>query len=701
VSFSVNYNEVGSAKLFATHRKYLKDRGITDDVAGINNVRSLKPEETSSIWPGRRCETLLIPYSNDYGSARNFGPGPKFLTTGDKPCQIFTPKLPKSFGKLTAEVVRTDPKHAEYLIEGPFKTLSAVSHGLLSIGISGCWNWQKDRQPLPGLLNYTWRKRKTIPLFDADVTENQNVLLPYLLLGDWLTGQGAYVKFMQIPPVRGRKTGVDDYLAKHGKAKFDELVRENWDESEQLNTLRISALRTTEGGLASLFALHYADDVRYDNAEDTWYSWNGTLWERQFGRAPDVQERVKCTVAWIIDEANRIADEKRRKSMRTWGTKCDQKKVIRSAMDLASSDPRLRVSMNDLDRDPWLLGTKSGVVDLRTGTLIESTRTQMVTRSVTAPFDPTAECPRWRKFVREIMCDDREMIRFIYRLVGYLLIGSNPLRLIFFLHGVGRNGKSVFIETLLRLMGDYGGPAKSELIMKARADRDGEAAQPFMLALRGLRYITAAEVREGMQLDAAVVKTLTGGDEMTVRGNYRDPVKFTVEGKIVVRCNHRPIIDGADQAIWDRVVEVPFELRVPDGKEDTTLRDTINEELPGILAWAIRGCMSYQKKGLKFPEKVRKQINAYRDSMDTVSSWFSDCAVAVKGKKVATTATRSSDLYQSYAEWCSQNSRPGISLVVPESQIKFNKALEARKFIKKESNGVTKWYGLQLKAQSS
>jgi putative DNA primase/helicase len=654
MTFSIhcNWQELGSPKLFAEHKKYLKDRAISDEVIRLNNLRSLRPEETAEVWPGRRCEVLLAPYGRHYGSGRAFDSSAKFLTTADRPNRHYAPSLPKSFNRLTQAEVRANPDHEINIIEGPFKTLSAISNEILAIGISGCWNWQKDRQVLPGLRSYVWDKRRVTPIFDADISDNNRVLLPYLLFCDWLVSQGADVKFLKIKSLKGGKTGLDDYLARYGKANFAELKRDDWSSSPRVEALRISGIRNTEGGLASLLALRYSDAIRYDNAEEAWYAWNGVLWERQPKKAPDIQERVKDTVSWIIDEANSVRDRDRRKQMLTWGIRCDKKQVLRGAMDLASSDRRLRISISQMDQDHWLLGTKSGIVDLRTGEPLQISRAHMVTRSVGVAFDPAGKCPRWRQFISEIMLGDKEMIAFIQTLVGYLLLGGNPLRLIFFLHGIGRNGKSVFIETLLKLMGDYGEPAKSELIMKRRADRDSESAQPFMLKLRGKRYITASEVGEGMQLDAAVVKTLTGGDEMTVRGLHSAPVKFTVEGKFVIRCNHRPIIDGADQAIWDRVVEIPFDMRLDEAEQDTSLRTALLAELPGILNWAIRGCMKYQQAGLVRPQKVRDQIKSYRDSQDSCMQWLEESAVlgGIKDK------LQSSAIYRHYENWCARRS---------------------------------------------
>jgi P4 family phage/plasmid primase-like protien len=503
--------------------------------------------------------------------------------------------------------------------------------------------------------------------------------------------------------------GHDDWMrwsalsSKHDEAESEEAWRTakparigagsifNWAKAHGFK-FPAKAPRMTEGGLAERFADQYVDDVRYDSEEEGWYVWNGTLWVPQPGRAPAVQEYVKETIKGIITDANEVKDEDRRKAMRQWAIKSDCKHVIRGAMDLASSDPRLRVTMAELDRDPYLLGTQSGVINLRTGKPIKSDRRHMVTRSVPTLLDPTATCPRWEKFISEVMLEDQEMVAFMQRFVGYVLIGGNPERLIFFLYGVGRNGKTVFIETVLRLMGDYGGPAKSDMLMKHRADRDSESAQPFMLKLRGLRYISATEVEAGKHLDARVVKDLTGQDEITVRGLHTAPARFTVEGKIVVRCNHRPIIDGVDQAIWDRIVEVPFDLRLEKEDEDTGLRGALNAELPGILNWALDGCRGYLKYGMQLPDKVKKQTAAYREAMDTFAQWFKE-RVTTKSPRAR---TRPGVVYIDYQKWCAEASTPSAPPLPVMSSRDFKVKLSDRGFIRKKVQGDPHWCGIEL-----
>lgn len=692
-----DWRELGSPSLTARARKYLGDRGIAEAVARINNLRSLPPEETSAIWgPDCEVESLLVPYGKDYGTARLFDLPPdlgKFRTTPGADSRLYRPTLPRSFKGLTWEEVEASPTHDSALIEGPFKALAAVSHGILAAGISGSWNWQKDRRPIAGLRRIEWAGRRVTPIFDADIADNCNVALPFLLLGDWLSAQGANVQFLRLPGTAGPKAGIDDHLRKFGREKVAAYPREPWDSSPELDKLRNAVMRATEGGLAALFVMQHAGDVRHDAAEETWFAWNGVLWLPQPKRGPDVQERMKGTVRSIIADANAISNAERRKRTLRWGANCDTKRVIRGAMDLASSDPRIRIRMDQFDRDSYLLGTQSGVLDLRTATPTASAREQLVSRAVAVKYDPGAKCPRWRKFIAEIACGDRELAAFLQRLAGYFLIGGNPLRLIFFLFGIGRNGKSVFIEILLRLMGDYGEPAKSDLIMKHRADRDAETAQPFMLKLRGKRFITASEVGEGMQLDAAVVKTLTGGDELTVRGLHAAPVRFTVEGKIVARCNNRPIITNADQAIWDRVVEIPFDLRLTEESQDTALPRKLADELPGILVWALEGCLQYQRDGLQLPEKVQAQTAAYRSAMDTVTQWMEE--------RIAPTPDISSRLlatflYSDYEAWCVKRSQRGVPLY-PASLKEFTKRLRDHGYKKTKANSKSFWIGIRLR----
>jgi P4 family phage/plasmid primase-like protien len=680
-----DWRELGSPKLTSTAIEYLAERGISKAFAKKANLRSLRPNYTEAIFR-RKAEALFVPFSKSYGAARIFDDRkPKWLSPADMGSRIYEAPLPKT----DWQKIRADTDKELLIAEGPIKALCALTYGHKAIAVTGSWNWQKDRQPLPGLRRYKWKGRTVVPVFDGDRNAKRGVGLPYLLFGDWLTSEGARVMHVSLPMVRGEPMGLDDFIAEKGIKAFNKLRREKWD-SDAVEQLRTMMMRNTEGGLAAMFVHRYGDEVLYCDDENLWFAWNGTLWLPQSPRALDIHEKMKETLVSIAEYGNRVAEKELRKRMLQWSARSDNRKVTNGAVAMAASEPRIRISARDLDSDPYLLGVQNGVLDLCRGELLRDSYNAHVTHCMAAPYDPEATCERWLQFIKEIMKGDDDLIEFLQRLAGYFLIGGNHERLIFFLFGDGRNGKSVFIETLLRLFGDYGLAAKSELIMRQRMDRDAEGAQPFLRQLRGIRYASAAEVREGMRLDAAVVKSLTGRDMITVRGLHAPPVQFVVDAKFVVRCNHRPRIDGGDEAIWDRIVEIPFEHRVDPDDVDTELQSKLEAELPGILAWAVEGALEYKLEGLKIPSKVRRQTAKYREAMDSVGNWMRErTRTNVRYKE------RSRTLYNDYQKWCERGSTGDVRIYAV-SQIEFNASLKDSGFKHKESHGKTYWRGLAL-----
>lgn len=683
-----NYNRLGTLVGEGSPPEvlaYLKDRGVPRKVARAANLRVLTPAQTAAVWPGCNHMSLLVPFADDYGAARMFGVKQKrnkWRSTA-APVRIYEPKLTLEHRRETSELL---------IIEGPIKVLAAIANGRPAIGLTGCWNWQKDRQPIDRLRAYRWAGRVVTPVFDADITENDNVLVPYLLLGDWLQSQGAKVKHVAIPPLKkNRRAGFDDYVAVNGVKGFDDLKRKSWD-GAAVEKLRTSVMRTTEGGLAAMFVNRYESDVRHDPDEERWYAWTGTRFRRQAKRPPDIQEAMKETIKSLIADANLIGNADRRKKMLSWAVKCDQRRTIRDAIELASSDPRIRVAHDDFDADQHLLGCKNGIVDLRTHRLLKGSRDQYVSQSVAVAYDPEATCPKWEEFIKQIMLKDRDLIDFMQRLCGYFLLGNNPDRLIFFLYGEGRNGKSVFIETFRKLMGSYGLAAKSELIMQDGQRRDNEAAQPFMIRLRNKRYVTAAEVADGMALDAATVKTLTGGDQMSARGLHKEPISFTVIAKIIVRCNYRPTVVGGDQAIWDRIIEIPFDYRVKDDDVNPTLMEELEAGLPGILNWALKGHKEINKAGrLGIPLKVQHQTAKYRVSMDSLSAWLDENTVKDFGAR-----TKAGVLRSDYEAYCKEASKSHNMMIAPHSQDTMNSRLLDAGYVKRK-NSERMWHGVRLK----
>jgi len=218
---------------------------------------------------------------------------------------------------------------------------------------------------------------------------------------------------------------------------------------------------------------------------------------------------------------------------------------------------------------------------------------------------------------------------------------------------------------------------------RGNLERDSEAAQPFMLKLRGKRYITASEVREGSAVDGAVVKALTGGDKITVRGLHTKPVNFVTEGVIVVRCNHRPQIDTTDLAMWDRVVEIPFNYRVPEKEQDGNLKARLRAELSGILNWALAGLQRfYRRDRLVVPKSVQRQTASYKAAMDSINQFAKGCL-----RRKPKAAVSRSYVYEQYERWCVARSRPGIE-VEPKTRQEFYEGMRAIGYQSKKRDGT-------------
>jgi len=290
------------------------------------------------------------------------------------------------------------------------------------------------------------------------------------------------------------------------------------------------------------------------------------------------------------------------------------------------------------------MNVNNGTLDLRTGTLGPHRRDDRITRCLRVNFDQGAECPRWRAFLHRILDSNADLIGFVQRAVGYTLTGSTAERCMFILHGGGKNGKTVFIESLRLLLGDYVARAPTQTLLVKR----GETIPNDLARLRGVRLVTASETGDGNQLDEALVKDITGGDRVMARFMRGEWFEFTPHFKIFLSTNHKPRITGTDDAIWDRLRLVPFLIRIPE-EERRPMEQMLAEfesELAGILNWAVQGCLDWQRHGLGEPPEVRIATLDYRGEMDTLGEFLAECCLLRSDARVS-----SHDLYGEYKRW--------------------------------------------------
>lgn len=348
--------------------------------------------------------------------------------------------------------------------------------------------------------------------------------------------------------------------------------------------------------------------------------------------------------------------------------------------DESNAKSFISISHEQLDPDPYRCGASNGTIDLKTGTLLAPDPADFITKLLGAPFDPNATCALWMKFLRDVFAGDESLVEYFQRLIGYCLTGLTTEQVIVFFYGSGANGKSVALTIIKLLLGDYGLHAAAETL----SPKHGDTVRSDLARLDGARLVTCSETADGKTIDEPLVKSLTGGDPITARRLYAKEFSFIPTCKFLLATNYRPVIRGGE-AIWRRIQLVPFMRTFAANERDFNLTNKLKEELPGILAWAVRGCLEWQRIGLSPPQAVLAATEAYRADSDTFGHWMEDSCVIADG---ATMQVKPA--FNNYVKWAE------AQLAKPMSMMAFSRKLVERNF-PKEKRGVVMFIGIGLR----
>ena len=444
-----------------------------------------------------------------------------------------------------------------------------------------------------------------------------------------------------------------------------------------------SAFSLTDVGNGERLAAHHGEDMRYCYPWKAWLAWDGDRFSQD--DSGEAHRRAKLMAASIYEEAGRIAarDPDRAKAVAAWARLSQSRRGIEAALVMAQSE--LPVRTDELDANDNLLNLKSGTLDLLTLTHREHNRDDCITKLAPVEFDPDAKCPIWLAFLDRIYAKNKPLIAFMQRAVGYTLTGETSEQVLFLMHGSGKNGKSTMLETLGALLGDYARPTDFQtLLVKENSDK----VRNDIAALVGLRLVTSVEVSKGKRLDEAVVKQLTGGDKITARFLHKEFFDFHPKFKLFLAANHKPHIQGVDEAIWRRVMLVPHLVTIPEKERDKKLVQKLHAELPGILNWALEGLRDWRANGLMPPDIVLKATGAYREEMDRLVEFLeAECEVNKDSRQLW---TFTNDLYQRYDQWCLRNGDE------PVTKRTFGTMLEERGFAAGHKEAQRGRYGVRL-----
>ena len=436
----------------------------------------------------------------------------------------------------------------------------------------------------------------------------------------------------------------------------------------------------SDAWVSDLFLHEYGNRVRYNERLGGWLWWDGHRW------AADAGGTVSAWVARSCRRAGRHALDHMEKGAAV-AKDCASNNKRKAVQSYASIDPRVNVPIEAFDADPWALNTPEGIVDLRTGKLAPSDSGRLFTRC-TAVAPSVSPTPRWNAFLLEAANGDAEMVSYLKRLAGYALTGSTREHVLAFLWGPGGNGKGVFLNTLVRVLGSYAAVAAMDTFTSSRFDRHPAE----LAALVGARLVTAQETQEDRSWDEAKVKSITGGDPITARFMRQDFFTYLPQFKLLFAGNHRPHIKNLDDAMRRRFHLVPFTARPP--FPDQVLAERLQVEWAGILQWAVEGCLEWQRDGLHPPAAVVEATQNYFIDEDPLGRWMTErLLVGVEeGTGVETTV-----LFADWRLWClQQNERPGTARDF--AQALFAKGMDKWRHPKTRHRGVA---GVLLRDEAS
>lgn len=439
----------------------------------------------------------------------------------------------------------------------------------------------------------------------------------------------------------------------------------------------------TDIGNANRFVAHLGGSMRFVFGMRTWLYWSSEENRWIFCKQGEEVEAAKECCQRMRVEAAKIADDDKRKKALAHATKASELKQLTAMVKLSTSDPAVRLTADKLDGDPWLLGVRNGVVNLRTGTMQVARPEHFITKQAGTSFDPQALCPQFMATMQTAFGNDASLVEFFQRLAGSWLFGQLRDQVFSFCHGVGANGKSTLLNAIRSVMGDYAITLPPETLMFGR--RDAAAASPDLMMLRGVRLACASETEDGQRLAEARIKQLTGGEMVTARDLHCGYVTFPQTAKLVIVGNHKPQISGTDEGIWRRVQLVPFNVTIPVAQRDPKLPEKLADELPGILAWMVEGCLKWQAQGLQPPAAVTAATNAYKAESDILAEWIGECC-----NVSPTVFASSTNLYSAYHNWARKNG------YYPWTRSKWGRLLGTRFRKGNNASGQVTYLGIDL-----
>ncbi|WP_339910809.1 phage/plasmid primase, P4 family [Symmachiella dynata] len=485
-----------------------------------------------------------------------------------------------------------------------------------------------------------------------------------------LHAAAASVKVVTLPGLTA-KGDVSNWLDAGGTVdELRRLVSETveWKSADAAigNDEVIPVMSETDLGNARRLVAQHGDELRYCFPSESWLIWDGRRWKPD--DRGEIYQRAKQTITKMFSDS--FGNE----TLSKHAARSQSVSRIEAMTKLARDE--VPILPMELDRGTMQLNVANGTIDLNSGRIHAHDPTNHITKLCPTIFNPEEKSESWLTFLNDIFAGDQELIGWLQRWFGYCLTGKTTEHLLPVFWGTGANGKSTLLEAILYVMGDeYAMQAPPDFLIQKR----GETHPTERADLMGRRFVACTETGDGCRLAEPLVKSLTGGDKIRARFMRQDFFQFDPTHKLVLVTNHKPLIRGTDHGIWRRLRLVPFNITVPEERQDKNLPAKLREESPAILSWLIEGCLAWQHDGLTSPGTITDATESYRLGEDIVGQFIADRCVTGAAFKC-----RASHLFAAYKKWSEDVGEH------PVSQRRFGDAMGEKMFAKSKSNGV--WY---------
>jgi putative DNA primase/helicase len=382
----------------------------------------------------------------------------------------------------------------------------------------------------------------------------------------------------------------------------------------------------TEDAVAEAFAQTYLDTLRFDHTRGKWFVWNGSRWDRN-------------DTGLAFDYARKLCRKYRKDQLRM-----SSRKAAEGVELMAQRDQRLAVESEDWDRDPFLLGTPGGTVDLKTGMLQPAAREHYITKLTSVTPAAMADCPLFRKFLAEATAGNEELQGFMQRWAGYCLTADTSEHALLLICGPGGNGKGVLKNVMTEISGDYAATAGMDTFAATKHRRH----LTELAVLDGARLVAVSETEHGQAWSETRINQFTGGDLVTANFMRQDAFTYRPKLKLMIIANHKPKLTSVNDAARRRFNIVPFTHKP--SEVDKQLGEKLRPEYPGILRWMIDGALAWRKNGLGCADIVGATTADYFEEQDQFGRWLEEKCNCSAGLEASAT-----DLYGSWKTFATDN----------------------------------------------